>query len=217
MNNGKEHGSNNHPLDDITLWALMRSEPARTLEIMRRHLGPRRAISHEMEHLCWGLLLEHCNLADLAGTVLQRLTVDGGAKLLDLEEIDRRNLLVRFVRGARERLESRAFSADIPFLGETAFESRGDRIAAAALYALAHDDRVALQDGLSRLERVKLRCKLAQVLYAESRGRQGEPSPYRDLAVSALAELEEMGRRGEVTEEKLQGLVLQVRSWLGEP
>jgi len=213
MNNGKDHGSNNHPMDDITLWALMRSEPARTLEVLRHHLGPKRAVSTEMENLCWGLLLEHCDLSDLAGTLLQRLNVDGGARLLDLEESDRRSLLVRFVRGARERLESRSFSADIPFLGETAFESRGDLSTAAALYALAHDDRVTLQDSLSRLERIKLRCKLAQVLCAAA---QADTFRYRQLAGTAMAELEEMGRSGEISQEKVQSLILQVRHWLGE-
>jgi hypothetical protein len=216
MNNGKDHHINNSPLNDVTFWALLKAEPTRTLDVLQRHLGPKRAINSEMEHLCWRVLLDHCDVPTLAGTVLQRLSPQDGAKLLDLDDIDRRGLLDRIVAAGRERLsETGRGTEDLSFLAEVAFQARGDLAEAAALYALAHDEKAGLEDGRSRLERLALRCKLLHVFFLET-GSLGESTPrHVALVRSAAAELEALSRSGEIPDEGLEGLRAQLQSWLG--
>jgi hypothetical protein len=216
MNNGKSHGLNNSPLNDASFWGLLRAEPERTLDVLQRHLGAKRAINSEMEHLCWRILLDHCDLPVLAGTLLQRLDPQDGAKLLDLDDADRRHLLEHIVTAARERLsEPKIETEDPALLAEIAFEARGDLTEAAALYALAHDEKAGSQDGRSRLERLALRCKLLHVFYLE-KGSMADASPRQvALARSAAAELEALSRSGEVPAEGIEPLKAQLRSWLG--
>jgi hypothetical protein len=217
MNNGKSHQLNNSPLNDAAFWALLRAEPTRTLEVLQRHLGAKRAINSEMEHLCWRILLDHCDLTVLAGTLLQRLDPQDGAKLLDLDDADRRNLFERIVTAARVRLsELKIETEDLALLAEIAFEARGELMEAAALYALAHDEKAAAsQDGRSRLERLALRCKLLHVFYLE-KGSMAEATPrHFDLVRSVTAEIEALSRSGDVPAEGIESLRSQLRVWLG--
>jgi hypothetical protein len=151
MNNGKELHFSGSPLYDPIFCSLLRSEPALTLEVLKRHFGTKPALNAEMERLCWELLIEHCEAGELARTLLQRLRPGRVGRLLEVEDGDR-DLLYRHFEGiALERLARLGLSDeehgkirdDALRLAELALESQGEIAAAAALCALAHDERLS--------------------------------------------------------------------------
>lgn len=170
MNNGKELHFDGSPLHDPIFWTLLRSEPARTLDVLQRHFGSKPALSPEMERLCWELLIEHCDAGDLARTLLQRLKPEGAGRLLEVEDGDRDLLYRHFEKIALERLarlglsdeELRRIRDDALLLAETALELQGEAAAAAALCALAHDER--LSGGEDGPELAALRDRLFRCL-----------------------------------------------------
>lgn len=168
MNNGKELHFIGSPLHDPIFWTLLRSEPARTLDVLQRHFGSKPALTPDMERLCWELLIEHCTAGDLARTLLQRLRPEGVGRLLEVEDGDRDLLFRHFEKVAMDRLACLGLSdaelhrvrGDALLLAE-ALEHQGEEAAAAALCALAHDERLSGgEDGpeLAALREGLLRC-----------------------------------------------------------
>ncbi len=169
MNNGKELHFSGSPFHDPIFCSLLRSEPALTLEVLKRHFGTRPALNAEMERLCWELLIEHCEAGELARTLLQRLKPGRAGRLLEVEDGDRDLLYRHFVEIALMRLaclglsdeECRKIGGDALLLAERALESQGETAVAAALCALAHDERLSCgEDGpeLAALRARLLRC-----------------------------------------------------------
>jgi len=151
MNNGKDIPKIAVLFADPAFLSTLETEPASTVDLLKSHVGPKRAVDPEIERVCWRVFVDHCAPGELARTVLQRLNLNSEERLLDLGD-EERCLLERY------------FKVDLP--GEV------DAGCAAVRSALAHDNRFLGEEPASRSELASLRLELHRALAELSR----EPS-----------------------------------------
>jgi hypothetical protein len=143
MNNGKDIPKIATLFDDPAFLSTLETEPARTVDLLKSHVGRKRALDPEIERVCWRVFVDHCAPGELARTVLQRLNLDSEEHLLDLGD-EERVLLERY------------FKVDLP--GDT------DAGCAAVRSALAYDSLFLGEEPALRSDLAILRLELHRAL-----------------------------------------------------